>query len=421
MPLDVMPHAVIADCASPSVIQNEGGATPPQQSEMSQLNQYTVFRAQKMHKQSSLDDDSISPSHITCDQMVPTPPTNIRSRFNSDTPTSTIQEQWPSKHLACASDGHYTLAECNVDQHTKSFLAARCTGELEDPKWVVKIKNKARITLDSTIQSFHSCSASSNLSSHHRFWGPELGCTVPSLQYDHAPDTLALAQSGQESLQPEKCRFHSTSPKKALNKAALSSQRLQVLNSDHARYDVQPRSVNNVLKGLEPAVMSNIRGLYWKAGRKASNPLLHTIEGTENSEATNRQPQRVIEGSIGNEPWLEKAQDGISNNRQESRTRASPDSGRASEGQTKTGQKRRLDSTRWEDDDYDDSGKDGDKSKARKRPRREDSEVKRFACPFYKHNPQEYRSSRTCMGPGWANVHRVKLVLFTSFSYRIDY
>lgn len=32
----------------------------------------------------------------------------------------------------------------------------------------------------------------------------------------------------------------------------------------------------------------------------------------------------------------------------------------------------------------------------------------RFACPFYKRNPARYISSRSCPGPGWDDVHRVK-------------
>ncbi|KAM5364960.1 hypothetical protein ACJA88_012802 [Fusarium oxysporum] len=39
-------------------------------------------------------------------------------------------------------------------------------------------------------------------------------------------------------------------------------------------------------------------------------------------------------------------------------------------------------------------------------------QVRRFACPFYKHDPERYETSRTCCGPGWATVHRVKLVYF---------
>ncbi|KAJ4307250.1 hypothetical protein N0V88_000631 [Collariella sp. IMI 366227] len=33
---------------------------------------------------------------------------------------------------------------------------------------------------------------------------------------------------------------------------------------------------------------------------------------------------------------------------------------------------------------------------------------KKFACPFCKHDPIKYRSVKTCCGPGWINVHRVK-------------
>jgi hypothetical protein len=41
----------------------------------------------------------------------------------------------------------------------------------------------------------------------------------------------------------------------------------------------------------------------------------------------------------------------------------------------------------------------------------EDSEVgPRFACPFYKHDPARYRNRRTCPGPGWPTVHRMKYV-----------
>ncbi|KAF2436110.1 hypothetical protein EJ08DRAFT_226401 [Tothia fuscella] len=32
----------------------------------------------------------------------------------------------------------------------------------------------------------------------------------------------------------------------------------------------------------------------------------------------------------------------------------------------------------------------------------------RFACPFFKNCPERYQSWRSCSGPGWATVHRVK-------------
>jgi hypothetical protein len=35
---------------------------------------------------------------------------------------------------------------------------------------------------------------------------------------------------------------------------------------------------------------------------------------------------------------------------------------------------------------------------------------KKFACPYFKRNPRKYQRFRSCPGPGWDTVHRVKLV-----------
>ena len=32
----------------------------------------------------------------------------------------------------------------------------------------------------------------------------------------------------------------------------------------------------------------------------------------------------------------------------------------------------------------------------------------KFACPFFKRNPETFRNSRSCTGPGWATVRRTK-------------
>jgi hypothetical protein len=34
----------------------------------------------------------------------------------------------------------------------------------------------------------------------------------------------------------------------------------------------------------------------------------------------------------------------------------------------------------------------------------------KFACPFFKNNPTKYQTWRSCPGPGWDEVHRVKCV-----------
>jgi hypothetical protein len=54
--------------------------------------------------------------------------------------------------------------------------------------------------------------------------------------------------------------------------------------------------------------------------------------------------------------------------------------------------------------------------------RKDDSEFSesesgpRFACPFFKKDPQKYKTHRTCPGPGWTTVHRVKEHLYRRHS-----
>ncbi|GKU00868.1 unnamed protein product [Fusarium langsethiae] len=51
--------------------------------------------------------------------------------------------------------------------------------------------------------------------------------------------------------------------------------------------------------------------------------------------------------------------------------------------------------------------------KGTKRPKGS-STAPRFACPFYKHDPAKFATSRSCVGPGWKQVHRVKEHVFRS-------
>ncbi|KAK4444054.1 hypothetical protein QBC34DRAFT_196608 [Podospora aff. communis PSN243] len=50
------------------------------------------------------------------------------------------------------------------------------------------------------------------------------------------------------------------------------------------------------------------------------------------------------------------------------------------------------------------------KAPSQKRPKREQQQqpTRRFACPFARHNPAKFKNERTCCGPGWTGVHRVK-------------
>ncbi|KAI8686662.1 hypothetical protein NCS56_00326700 [Fusarium sp. Ph1] len=83
-------------------------------------------------------------------------------------------------------------------------------------------------------------------------------------------------------------------------------------------------------------------------------------------------------------------------------------------GTTKAGKKRKRDSPERDDDDFDDSGRGSGRPNTGKRRKdeEEESEKNKFACPFYKNDPQAFRASRTCVGPGWSSVHRVKEHIF---------
>ncbi|KAI8633617.1 hypothetical protein F5Y19DRAFT_246513 [Xylariaceae sp. FL1651] len=62
--------------------------------------------------------------------------------------------------------------------------------------------------------------------------------------------------------------------------------------------------------------------------------------------------------------------------------------------------------------DENDSDSEGDDRKPQKLTKSSPRRNPRFACPFFKHSPQKYLHERTCSGPGWASVHRVKEHLF---------
>jgi hypothetical protein len=43
----------------------------------------------------------------------------------------------------------------------------------------------------------------------------------------------------------------------------------------------------------------------------------------------------------------------------------------------------------------------------------------KFACPFYKHEPSRFHNRRTCPGPGWPTVHRMKEHLYRAHAQPI--
>jgi hypothetical protein len=69
---------------------------------------------------------------------------------------------------------------------------------------------------------------------------------------------------------------------------------------------------------------------------------------------------------------------------------------------------------RMVDEVYDDGdeGHDENGERPRKRPKDENSEnageTRKFACPYFKRNRRKYQRFRSCPGPGWDTVHRMK-------------
>jgi hypothetical protein len=73
------------------------------------------------------------------------------------------------------------------------------------------------------------------------------------------------------------------------------------------------------------------------------------------------------------------------------------------------GSKKRTSDERGEDQEDENNN-----ANSRKRSKNSDGaavleeEKKKLACPYFKHNPRKYQGLRSCPGPGWDTVHRIK-------------
>ena len=64
-----------------------------------------------------------------------------------------------------------------------------------------------------------------------------------------------------------------------------------------------------------------------------------------------------------------------------------------------------------EDDEFDEDPR-GSQLPRAPRDTNNSNSLRRFACPFFKRNPRRYHQWRSCPGPGWASVHRIKEHLY---------
>ncbi|KAI8724142.1 hypothetical protein NCS52_00271900 [Fusarium sp. LHS14.1] len=81
-------------------------------------------------------------------------------------------------------------------------------------------------------------------------------------------------------------------------------------------------------------------------------------------------------------------------------------------GPVQTIKKRKQESKETENVDWDEFDDANGKIKNSGKRKDEEGEKRKFACPFYKYDRQAFMSSRTCVGPGWDSVHRVKEHIF---------
>ncbi|KAI1653889.1 hypothetical protein F4813DRAFT_393268 [Daldinia decipiens] len=76
--------------------------------------------------------------------------------------------------------------------------------------------------------------------------------------------------------------------------------------------------------------------------------------------------------------------------------------------QTNAAKKRKYENRESGGSEEDDNGSGQDQRRIKKGVNGEKHQKQKFACPYFKHNPSKYKEWRTCPGPGWLDVHRVK-------------
>lgn len=90
--------------------------------------------------------------------------------------------------------------------------------------------------------------------------------------------------------------------------------------------------------------------------------------------------------------------------------RGGPDQGA---GDSKPGRSSGRAKRQFDGDDRDNSSSGGGDENGQdrggnKRAKKDDLAERMFACPFFQHDPGSHNSHRSCTGPGWLSIHRLK-------------
>jgi hypothetical protein len=116
--------------------------------------------------------------------------------------------------------------------------------------------------------------------------------------------------------------------------------------------------------------------------------------------------QRIMDETFGP---LEDGNNTPAQSSRSSKATGSTSSGQDSKGNSSRRQKRSRSQSDSEDESYDGQhpgGEDGDK-KSRPLLKRAKA-MRKFACPYFKHDPIRYGGKAGCLGPGWPSAHRMK-------------
>ncbi|XEU99821.1 hypothetical protein FSHL1_005108 [Fusarium sambucinum] len=132
-------------------------------------------------------------------------------------------------------------------------------------------------------------------------------------------------------------------------------------------------------------------------------PLQSRIKWVESSNETTRNVNQGQYCAEGTQNTGSNSGEGRKNGKEDAKQLQRP-----STWPTRSSKKRSATTEELPEGDGD--GDDGSSGRNPHKKRRLENEKTnpRFACPFFKHSPTKFIGERSCCGPGWINVQRVK-------------
>lgn len=389
--------------------------------------------------QSLLPCQSIDRLRTTPDYLIVTSCATSRAAPLSMTSCSSLGRQQPIQGSPLPPESLHQLLYC-IKRIQKTCQHAYATGLLRTLHSFLKPLPRFSLFSTGSLRALHRV---------YGLLGTENSCTPDALVYVRS-DKYLETSSERRNPSNDASRVETSASYWRLKKADKSALNLnypfQGLNSSCQPDPSSSRCVSFVganrarplLHG--PCTSSEVAHdiLLWNTGKGCNQPTRHCLFKPGRYVCLEDKPRafsmmkerrfaptnRQLGGSYGepedNAGSIQRVEDGSSRAPADGETSKKPprrqrqnshyDEG--TNGTTKASKKRKQDSVERDDDDFDESGRGGGRPNTGKRRKdeEEESEKNKFACPFYKNDPQAFRASRTCVGPGWSSIHRVKSV-----------